>query len=97
MAEFSVDVSTVHGQGVGGILNQRDTAHFDATAMMLLPVEFGNCLGPFESESEGSGGDKERSCDSLLMCFVTMMNHGLRNGGGIGDVLRSPSNKVCNR
>ena len=39
-------------------------------------------------------GDKERACDSLLMCFVTMINHGLRNGGGIGDVLRSPSNKV---
>ena len=43
---------------------------------------------------DASGGDKERACDSLLMCFVTMMNHGLRNGGGIGDVLRSPSNKV---
>ena len=41
-----------------------------------------------------NGGDKERACDSLLMCFVTMMNHGLRNGGGIGDVLRSPSNTV---
>lgn len=35
--------------------------------------------------------DKERSCDSLLMCIVTTLNHGLRNGGGIGDVLRPPS------
>ena len=43
---------------------------------------------------DSGDGDKERACDSLLMCFVTMMNHGLRNGGGIGDVLRSPSNKV---
>ena len=34
---------------------------------------------------------KERACDSLLMCIITTVNHGLRNGGGIGDVLRSPS------
>lgn len=42
----------------------------------------------FESVSDV----KERSCDSLLMCIVTTLNQGLRNGGGIGDVLRSPSN-----
>ena len=52
-------------------------------------------LAGLENENGDPGGtDKERMCDSLLMCFVTMMNHGLRNGGGIGDVLRSPSNKV---
>ena len=34
---------------------------------------------------------KERSCDTLWMCFVTTLNQGLRNGGGIGDVLRQPS------
>ncbi|KAJ8386368.1 hypothetical protein AAFF_G00170730 [Aldrovandia affinis] len=33
----------------------------------------------------------ERACDTLLMCIVTVMNHGLRNGGGVGDVLRKPS------
>jgi hypothetical protein len=27
------------------------------------------------------------------MCIVTTLNQGLRNGGGIGDVLRSPSNR----
>ncbi len=37
--------------------------------------------------------DKERACDSLLMCIVTTMNQGLRNGGGIGDILRAPSSK----
>ncbi|GFW93920.1 inositol 1,4,5-trisphosphate receptor type 1 [Trichonephila clavipes] len=35
----------------------------------------------------------ERACDSLLMCIVTTLNQGLRNGGGIGDVLRAPSAK----
>ena len=44
-----------------------------------------------------SGGDdvKERACDSLVMCIVTTLNQGLRNGGGIGDILRAPSSKVC--
>lgn len=49
-------------------------------------------------EGSGDGGEnKERSCDSLIMCIVTTLNHGLRNGGGIGDILRSPSSKVRRR
>jgi len=39
--------------------------------------------------------NKERHCDSLIMCIVTTLNEGLRNGGGIGDVLRKPSSTVC--
>ncbi|XP_061662360.1 inositol 1,4,5-trisphosphate receptor type 3 isoform X2 [Syngnathoides biaculeatus] len=35
--------------------------------------------------------NSERACDTLLMCIVTVLNHGLRNGGGVGDVLRQPS------
>lgn len=31
---------------------------------------------------------KEKACESLLMCIVTTLNQGLRNGGGIGDILR---------
>lgn len=38
--------------------------------------------------------DKERHCDSLIMCIITTLNEGLRNGGGIGDVLRKPSASV---
>jgi hypothetical protein len=41
-----------------------------------------------------SGDVRERACDSLVMCIVTTLNQGLRNGGGIGDILRAPSNKV---
>ncbi|KAL4645836.1 inositol 1,4,5-trisphosphate receptor type 3 isoform X6 [Arapaima gigas] len=40
-----------------------------------------------EEEEENT----ERACDTLLMCIVTVLNHGLRNGGGVGDVLRKPS------
>lgn len=39
---------------------------------------------------------KERACESLLMCIVTTLNQGLRNGGGIGDILRQPSSEVRN-
>lgn len=42
----------------------------------------------------GGGERKERSCDSLVMCIVTTLNQGLRNGGGIGDILRAPSSSV---
>lgn len=37
---------------------------------------------------------KERACDSLRMCIITTLNQGLRNGGGIGDILRAPSSEV---
>lgn len=30
----------------------------------------------------------ERVCDILLMCIVIVMNYGLRNGGGVGDIFR---------
>ncbi|KAM5180265.1 inositol 1,4,5-trisphosphate-gated calcium channel ITPR3 [Mantella aurantiaca] len=40
---------------------------------------------------EDEEDDTERACDTLLMCIVTVLNHGLRNGGGVGDILRKPS------
>jgi hypothetical protein len=47
-------------------------------------------LLPEEVENE----QVERACDTLFMCIVTTLNKGLRNGGGIGDVLRQPSSHV---
>lgn len=46
------------------------------------------------SDVEGGGERKERACDSLVMCILTTLNQGLRNGGGIGDILRAPSSSV---
>uniref|UniRef100_A0A671LDJ8 Inositol 1,4,5-trisphosphate receptor n=1 Tax=Sinocyclocheilus anshuiensis TaxID=1608454 RepID=A0A671LDJ8_9TELE len=40
-----------------------------------------------EEDEDGT----ERVCDTLLMCIITVLNHGLRNGGGIADVLRKLS------
>ncbi|XP_020277912.1 inositol 1,4,5-trisphosphate receptor isoform X5 [Pseudomyrmex gracilis] len=45
-----------------------------------------------KTELVNVGGEmKERACDSLVMCIVTTLNQGLRNGGGIGDILRAPA------
>ncbi|XP_007430915.1 inositol 1,4,5-trisphosphate receptor type 1 [Python bivittatus] len=44
-----------------------------------------------ELSSEDSEEDKEHTCETLLMCIVTVLSHGLRSGGGVGDVLRKPS------
>ncbi|XP_069930286.1 inositol 1,4,5-trisphosphate-gated calcium channel ITPR3 isoform X5 [Oryctolagus cuniculus] len=46
---------------------------------------------PEALEEDGEPDSTERACDTLLMCIVTVMNHGLRNGGGVGDILRKPS------
>lgn len=46
---------------------------------------------PVEEADEDS---TERVCDTLLMCIITVLNHGLRNGGGIADVLRKLSKEV---
>lgn len=52
----------------------------------------GSDLAPVTEDEEDE--NKERHCDSLIMCIVTTLNEGLRNGGGIGDVLRKPSTSV---
>ncbi|XP_055115790.1 inositol 1,4,5-trisphosphate-gated calcium channel ITPR1 isoform X9 [Symphalangus syndactylus] len=59
-------------------------------------VESGeNCSSPAPREelvpAEETEQDKEHTCETLLMCIVTVLSHGLRSGGGVGDVLRKPS------
>lgn len=53
------------------------------------------CASAEKAQAVVVGGEvKERACDSLVMCIVTTLNQGLRNGGGIGDILRAPSSSV---
>ena len=33
----------------------------------------------------------ERTCSTMFQCYITTLNWGLRNGGGIGDTLQKPS------
>ncbi|XP_055907369.1 inositol 1,4,5-trisphosphate receptor isoform X2 [Eupeodes corollae] len=61
------------------------------------PINADSCISPDDvakmRQEPSDGEQKERACDSLVMCIVTTLNQGLRNGGGIGDILRAPSSK----
>lgn len=65
----------------------------DETASIMSGVPKNYCENQSTDLEKADGEMKERACDSLLMCIVTTMNQGLRNGGGIGDILRAPSSK----
>uniref|UniRef100_A0A8C3EY50 Inositol 1,4,5-trisphosphate receptor n=1 Tax=Corvus moneduloides TaxID=1196302 RepID=A0A8C3EY50_CORMO len=57
-----------------------------------LPDSKAKALALLSSSSTAADPEQwERACDTLLMCIVTVLNHGLRNGGGVGDILRKPS------
>uniref|UniRef100_A0A3B5N1F5 Inositol 1,4,5-trisphosphate receptor n=1 Tax=Xiphophorus couchianus TaxID=32473 RepID=A0A3B5N1F5_9TELE len=47
----------------------------------------GDCVGVLMNKDD----EVERVCDTLRMCIITVLNQGLRNGGGVGDILRRPS------
>jgi hypothetical protein len=71
-------------------MNETFTAYSLAKRESAM-VEGGDLAEISEDEEEDV---KEQVCDTLLMCIVTTLNQGLRNGGGIGDVLRPPSKTV---
>ncbi|KAJ1362417.1 hypothetical protein KIN20_021953 [Parelaphostrongylus tenuis] len=50
---------------------------------------FAECRNGREQREDDT--TKIASCDTLRMCIITTLNWGLRNGGGIGDVLRNTS------
>lgn len=60
--------------------------------MIELNISFS--VSPEVADDSEEERDMERTCDSLLMCIVTVLSHGLRSGGGVGDVLRKPSKEV---
>ena len=65
--------------------------HYSMNNHLIFTETISTDVAPVDSEEDE---DKERHCDSLIMCIVTTLNEGLRNGGGIGDVLRKPSRTV---
>uniref|UniRef100_A0AAQ5ZMC5 Inositol 1,4,5-trisphosphate receptor n=1 Tax=Amphiprion ocellaris TaxID=80972 RepID=A0AAQ5ZMC5_AMPOC len=62
------------------------TPHVTPTLLLPLPPPPVSQPCPLY-EDDGT----ERVCDTLLMCIITVLNQGLRNGGGVGDILRRPS------
>lgn len=63
---------------------------FPAPVLTVLLLALLTELLPAEETEQ----DKEHTCETLLMCIVTVLSHGLRSGGGVGDVLRKPSKEV---
>ena len=85
--DFLVEVD---GNGSHHLLAVPDTCPADGVGCSD-PVISSESLARAADEDDGG---KERACDSLIMCIITTLNQGLRNGGGIGDILRAPSSKV---
>ena len=74
-------------------LENKTVCSGDATATLHEKRKYlkNNVEEDVEDNALDDESQKERCCETLLMCIITTLNHGLRNGGGIGDVLRSPS------
>uniref|UniRef100_A0A8C5JNQ1 Inositol 1,4,5-trisphosphate receptor n=1 Tax=Junco hyemalis TaxID=40217 RepID=A0A8C5JNQ1_JUNHY len=77
--------SKAKGWAVLGLVGHCGTLHAH------LGVCWVGCSAAPTALEEAEPEQWERACDTLLMCIVTVLNHGLRNGGGVGDILRKPS------
>ncbi|XP_021179022.2 inositol 1,4,5-trisphosphate receptor type 2 isoform X2 [Fundulus heteroclitus] len=60
---------------------------FSIIGFMFFKNDFRMEVDPLLDNDDGV----ERVCDTLRMCIITVLNQGLRNGGGVGDILRRPS------
>ncbi|KAA0201449.1 hypothetical protein HAZT_HAZT004472 [Hyalella azteca] len=78
----------------------RDDFTMDVTKIVPVVPEADSCEAGLGKDCEASQTvavtertyvteeQTENLCTSLRMCIITTLNHGLRNGGGIGDLLR---------
>ncbi|XP_053672160.1 inositol 1,4,5-trisphosphate receptor [Anopheles nili] len=93
--EYSAPSSV--GNGDGDCAGEPMVGHMIPPPEVLEQVVQQTCAKPPETAAaelpESDGDMKERGCDSMIMCIITTLNQGLRNGGGIGDILRAPSRK----
>ncbi|KPP77389.1 inositol 1,4,5-trisphosphate receptor type 2-like [Scleropages formosus] len=83
--DFRMEVDRLLDTGNHGMVSE---AHGSRTCLRE------NCTSFFPPSVTAGGKDDdstEKVCETLLMCIVTVLNQGLRNGGGVGDVLRKPS------
>eukprot|EP01017_Pseudomicrothorax_dubius_P027792 TRINITY_DN3245_c0_g1_i1.p1 TRINITY_DN3245_c0_g1~~TRINITY_DN3245_c0_g1_i1.p1 ORF type:complete len:523 (-),score=138.23 TRINITY_DN3245_c0_g1_i1:61-1629(-) len=48
-------------------------------------------------EREVRGGEKEHLCDNFHRCFFTVLDYGLRSGGGVGEIMAMESFHESNR
>ncbi|XP_076122095.1 inositol 1,4,5-trisphosphate-gated calcium channel ITPR2 isoform X2 [Alosa pseudoharengus] len=72
-------------------LLQKETAVLDVDTCSKDSCPGSGSAGSAMMSSDEEGDETEQMCDTLIRCIMTVLNHGLRNGGGIGDILRKPS------
>ncbi|MCJ8729113.1 hypothetical protein PDJAM_G00102300 [Pangasius djambal] len=80
--DFILEVDRISNSTLEEGVNQASSFLSEGSCVL----ENGTCLSVDTEED-----DVERACDSLWMCMITVLSHGLRSGGGVGDVLRKPS------
>ncbi|XP_034032686.1 inositol 1,4,5-trisphosphate receptor type 2 isoform X2 [Thalassophryne amazonica] len=80
--DFRMDVERLRAPGKGNFVSNQGVA--ESCSRDSCPVSLSKSA---PDDDDGT----ERVCDTLLMCIITVLNHGLRNGGGVGDILRRPS------
>ncbi|XP_060723269.1 inositol 1,4,5-trisphosphate receptor type 1 isoform X2 [Tachysurus vachellii] len=80
--DFILEVDNISNSTLEDGVNQVSSFLSEGSCVL----ENGSCLSVGKEEA-----DFERACDSLWMCMITVLSHGLRSGGGVGDVLRKPS------
>uniref|UniRef100_A0A915CC30 Inositol 1,4,5-trisphosphate receptor n=2 Tax=Parascaris univalens TaxID=6257 RepID=A0A915CC30_PARUN len=94
--DFQLEVDRID-QMAEGTLSKETDVHQCTGASGTYFVENatnveGTCdvlLEPNRADVHNDEDDKIWSCETLRMCIITTLNWGLRNGGGIGDVLRN--------
>ncbi|KAG8436073.1 hypothetical protein GDO86_007249 [Hymenochirus boettgeri] len=91
--DFILEVDRLHNETNFSETGGTMTAEFFRYSEVCNLESGGNCtrevLAPSAEMEEEE--EKEHTCETLLMCIVTVLSHGLRSGGGVGDVLRKPS------
>uniref|UniRef100_A0A3P8V9B8 Inositol 1,4,5-trisphosphate receptor n=1 Tax=Cynoglossus semilaevis TaxID=244447 RepID=A0A3P8V9B8_CYNSE len=83
--DFRMEVDRLSGPGKKDLLSNAEMT--DTCMRDRCPTSTPSPVTGKKTYEDGT----ERVCDTLLMCIITVLNQGLRNGGGVGDILRRPS------
>lgn len=83
--------SSVCSQDDANCTNGKQTSHWYSLANSSANTNTSSTATVFSPSLPESDEVDENRCETLFMCIVTTLYEGIRNGGGIGDILRKPS------
>ena len=63
---------------------------FSLVGFVYVQDDFRLNVSHFNKSTGEEVEEMQPACETLLACITTTINHGLRNGGGVGDILRQP-------